>query len=143
MSVSGFFICSLIVSFVIPLSIGFNLEKLCFILLYMNILIGIFSFEPACYPFHQCKPIVEASDAVFLFIHMLFVCFSWLSSVLGSVFFFLLFFLCARSRVWIDWISARGKGFGFALEESAGRYVCSNCLLFIPLISIHSQTSYP
>ncbi|RVW84812.1 hypothetical protein CK203_048625 [Vitis vinifera] len=31
-----------------------------------------------------------------------------------------LFLLEGAFRVWIDWISARGKGFGFVLEESAG-----------------------
>ena len=143
MSVSGFFICSLIVSFVILLSIGFNLEKLCFILLYMNILIGIFSFEPACYPFPPMQAHCRSIRCGFS-LHSYVICLLFLALLCsGLCFFFLLFFLCARSRVWIDWISARGKGFGFVLEESAGRYVCSNCLLFMLLISILSQTSYP
>ena len=51
-SISGFFICLLIVSFMIPLSIVFNLEKFCcFILLYVEMLIVVVSFELFCYPY--------------------------------------------------------------------------------------------
>ena len=44
--ISGSFICPLIVSFTVLLSIGLNLVKLCFILLYVKILFAIFSFGP-------------------------------------------------------------------------------------------------